>query len=90
VVRGNPCPRGGACRVRDCAYGHLCQREGCEGGGGGGGAGDGGQKKGGKCRMGRHLHGVDPVLASMVPVEEEDDHDGLGNGGGDEGGGLWY
>lgn len=31
VVKGSPCPRKSACRLADCAYGHLCQKDDCTG-----------------------------------------------------------
>ncbi|KAF2849894.1 hypothetical protein T440DRAFT_451600 [Plenodomus tracheiphilus IPT5] len=31
VLRCTACPRKGECRVEDCFYGHVCQKEGCSG-----------------------------------------------------------
>ena len=58
VLKCSPCPRKGTCRLADCHYGHICQKNGCEG-----------QLKG--CKMKADLHHVDPTLASLVPAEEE-------------------
>ncbi|KAF2652677.1 hypothetical protein K491DRAFT_695392 [Lophiostoma macrostomum CBS 122681] len=95
VVRQRACPRGGGCRNTGCVYGHVCQKVGCAGGGAGAGVGDGG-----KCRMGRSMHGLDLRVASMVPGEEDgESFDGRGGDGRvdaemeegeEEGNGSWY
>jgi hypothetical protein len=67
VVRCNPCPRKGACRKGDCFYGHLCQREGCDG--------RSGSAVGAKaCRFKAEMHykGEECKVESLVPVEEEE------------------
>jgi hypothetical protein len=61
VVKCSPCPQKSECRASDCYYGHICQKDGCQG-----------QTKG--CRMKADLHNVDPKLASMVPAEDEVDY----------------
>jgi hypothetical protein len=58
VVKCSPCPKKGECRAGDCFYGHICQKDGCQG-----------QMKG--CRMKADLHSVDPKFASMVPADDE-------------------
>lgn len=58
VLKCQSCPRKGACRVSDCFYGHLCQKDDCIG-----------QMKG--CKMRADLHKVDPKLKSMVPAEDQ-------------------
>jgi hypothetical protein len=65
VVKCSPCPKKGECRAGDCFYGHICQKDGCQG-----------QMKG--CRMKADLHSVDPKFASMVPADDEAElvHDG--------------
>lgn len=60
VLKCNPCPKKGNCRASDCYYGHICQKDGCQG-----------QMKG--CRMKPDLHSVDPKMASMVPADDEDE-----------------
>jgi hypothetical protein len=59
VLKCSPCPEKGNCRAGDCYYGHVCQKDGCQG-----------QLKG--CRMKMDLHGVDPNMVSQVPAEEEE------------------
>jgi hypothetical protein len=60
VVKCSPCPKKGDCRASDCFYGHICQKDGCQG-----------QNKG--CRMKADLHSVDPELANVVSAEDEDE-----------------
>jgi hypothetical protein len=65
VLKCNTCPLKGACRKADCAFGHVCQKEGCVG-----------QMKG--CRLKAHAHGVD---LRIVGVVEAEGHEGNGDGG---------
>jgi hypothetical protein len=60
IVKCSPCPKKGDCRASDCFYGHICQKDGCQG-----------QNKG--CRMKTDLHNVDPELANVVPADEEEE-----------------
>jgi hypothetical protein len=64
ILKCHLCPRKGACRLENCFYGHLCQKDGCTG-----------QMKG--CKMKPEAHAVDPIQASVVPAlrdgEEEDE-----------------
>jgi hypothetical protein len=59
VLKCNACPKKGECRASDCFYGHLCQKDGCQG-----------QLKG--CRMKSDLHSVDPKVVNIVPAEGEE------------------
>lgn len=59
VLKCNPCTKKGGCRVSDCFYGHVCQKDDCVG-----------QMKG--CRLKFEQHNVDPKLASMVPAEDDE------------------
>ncbi|KAG9187340.1 hypothetical protein G6011_05211 [Alternaria panax] len=75
VVRCNPCPRKGECRKRDCFYGHLCQKDGCDGQGGQGPK---------ACRFKTLLHyrAEECKVASLVPAEVNSvAGDGVGMGG---------
>ncbi|RYN41530.1 hypothetical protein AA0112_g2417 [Alternaria arborescens] len=69
VLSCNPCPRKGACRKKDCFYGHLCQKDGCMGQSGGGGGG--GPKA---CRFKADLHykAEECKLESLVPAMEDE------------------
>jgi hypothetical protein len=60
VLKCSPCPKKSECRDAKCAYGHLCQKDGCQG-----------QMKG--CRMKADLHTVDPEVARTVSVEEDEE-----------------
>ncbi|KAH7068645.1 hypothetical protein FB567DRAFT_482944 [Paraphoma chrysanthemicola] len=60
VLKCSPCPRKSECRQSDCFYGHICQKDGCQG-----------QMKG--CRMKADLHNVDPKMVNMVPAEDEEE-----------------
>ncbi|CAN9082727.1 unnamed protein product [Alternaria alternata] len=69
VLSCNPCPRKGACRKKDCFYGHLCQKDVCMGQSGGGGGG--GPKA---CRFKADLHykAEECKLESLVPAMEDE------------------
>jgi hypothetical protein len=76
VVRCNPCPRKGACRKNDCFYGHLCQKDGCNGQTNGGGSKT--------CRFKPDLHyaAEECKVGSLVPAEEDGvAGNGVGMGG---------
>jgi hypothetical protein len=51
-----PCSKGGRCRVLDCPYGHICQRDEC---------GRAGRREH-ACRMPVLTHGVDLKVADWV------------------------
>ena len=57
VVRNNPCPRKGGCRVLDCLNGHVCQKIDCK-------------HRGGNifCKIPAHMHHVDLKLAKYEPA----------------------
>jgi hypothetical protein len=55
-LTGFPCQKGGRCRVFDCPYGHICQREECSREG----------KKAEGCRLPVSRHGVDLEVKSWV------------------------
>tara|TARA_R110002003_G_scaffold878_13_gene21773 strand:+ start:17959 stop:18453 length:495 start_codon:yes stop_codon:yes gene_type:complete len=60
VLKCSPCPRKSGCRASECFYGHVCQKDGCQG-----------QMKG--CRMKLDLHSVDPKMANMVLADDEEE-----------------
>ncbi|OAK96117.1 hypothetical protein IQ06DRAFT_256718 [Phaeosphaeriaceae sp. SRC1lsM3a] len=60
VLKSSPCPDRSECRAGDCFYGHVCQKDGCQG-----------KVKG--CKMKADLHAIDPVMVSMVPAEGEEE-----------------
>lgn len=57
VLRCNPCPRRSGCREADCFYGHICQKDGCNG-----------LMKG--CKMKKDLHNIDPNMVGTAPAED--------------------
>lgn len=72
VVRNNPCPRKGGCRLLSCLNGHICQKAEC-------------RYRGGKlyCKFGPHIHGQDMNVAEYVPgiapKDYIDDFDAMGS-----------
>jgi len=81
MLKCSGCPKKGMCRAGDCYYGHLCQKDGCQG-----------QMNG--CKMKAALHNVDPKMASFVPVNEEVElvhgqMEGVSVGMSDEGRYMW-
>ncbi|KAH8725153.1 hypothetical protein GQ44DRAFT_826947 [Phaeosphaeriaceae sp. PMI808] len=59
VLKCSPCPKKSSCKSGECYYGHICQKDGCQG-----------QMKG--CKMKADLHAVDPKVASVVTADDLD------------------
>lgn len=76
VLKCNPCPRKSSCRLSNCFYGHICQKDECHG-----------QMKG--CRMKPDLHNIDPKLSSMVPAENQPVQEDLLDFSTDQGAPVW-
>jgi hypothetical protein len=57
VIRNNPCPRKGGCRVLDCLNGHICQKPDC-------------RYRGGSnfCKIPAFMHHIDLKLAGYEPA----------------------
>ena len=68
-MKCNPCSRKGACRKKDCFYGHLCQKDGCTGQGGSG-------PKACRFKPDLHYRGEECRVGSLVPAVEDDVREG--------------
>jgi hypothetical protein len=57
ILKGYPCPRKGKCRLAKCHNGHICQKDGCQGGK--------------PCKLNFYMHNIDPTLVQwLLPVDQ--------------------